>query len=235
MPTRTVTGKFLDPEGNPCVSQKVKFKIRPDGLEPDIDVITLKKPICVTTDSNGCISVDLWVSSNSVNNSNYTVILPSGCTYNFSIPAGVIPVDLADLIATGIIANKSLVVSASAILYDNTTSGLVAENVQEAIDEIAGGTAPGTGVYTVRVVSLGADDTLVDATSEEYQYIENLTGGNLDVDTPAAPTTGRHYFITNVSSSNSTVTVTDGGALSEVLAAGAIADIIYDGTIWRVN
>ena len=237
MATRTVTGKLQDLEGNPCSGQQVCFKIRPTGVETDVDCITLKKKFCVNTDVNGEFSVDLWVSENSITNTNYLTLLPDGCNYTFSLGAGVIPVDLADLIATGIIANKALTVSASAILFDNTLCGLPGdpENVQEAIDELCGVGVPTQNIYSVRVINLGADDTLLDATSAEYQYIENTTGGNINLNTPAAPTTGRHYVVTNVATSNSTVTVTDGGLLSDVLGIGSVTDIIYDGTIWRIN
>lgn len=238
MPTlRTVTGKLLDLEGNPCTGQQVCFKLRPTGVDPALDEITLKKKFTVLTDASGCFSVDLFVSETSITGSNYTVILPDGCTYQFDIVAGVIPVDLSDLIAAGIVATKSLIVSASAILFDNTVCALPGPpgNVQEALDTICGAGVPTTNLYSVRVISLGVDDTLVDATSAEYQYIENLTGANLNLNTPAAPTTGRHYIVTNELSSTGTVTVTDGGLLSEVLAAGAVTDIIYDGTIWRIN
>ena len=238
MPTlRTVTGKLLDLEGNPCTGQQVCFKLRPTGVDPDLDEITLKKKVTVLTDAAGCFSVDLYVSETSITGSNYTVILPDGCSYQFDIVAGVIPVDLSDLIASGVIPTKNLIVSASAILFDNTACALAGdpENVQEAIEALCGTGLTSSNIYSVRVINLAVDDTLIDATSEEYHYIENTTGANIDIDTPAAPTTGRHYVITNVATSTGTVTVTDGGALSEVLVAGAVTDIIYDGTIWRVN
>lgn len=64
------------------------------------------------------------------------------------------------------------------------------------------------------------------------QWLENTTGGNLNVDLPATPDTDKFFFVENRSSSTGTLTL-DSAGLNIVLNAGDTAEVIYTGTAWR--
>lgn len=64
------------------------------------------------------------------------------------------------------------------------------------------------------------------------QWLENTTGGNLDVTLPGTPDTDKFFFVENRSTSTGTITL-DPGGLNIVLNATDTAEIIYTGTAWR--
>ena len=69
-------------------------------------------------------------------------------------------------------------------------------------------------------------------TDVSLQWLENTTGGNLNVDLPATPDTDKFFFVENRSSSTGTLTL-DSAGLNIVLNAGDTAEVIYTGTAWR--
>ena len=64
------------------------------------------------------------------------------------------------------------------------------------------------------------------------QWLENTTGGNLNVDLPGTPDTDKFFFVENRSTSTGTLTL-DSAGLNIVLNAGDTAEVIYTGTAWR--
>lgn len=119
-----------------------------------------------------------------------------------------------------------LVTQANESYYDNGTSGLVATNVKDAIDELATSIGTPLALQTERT-TLTANRTLTNAD----KGILNVEVDNASFDTitlPAAPDTDRRFLIRNRPSSVAALTITG----QDVLPPGALWEGVYDGVEW---
>jgi hypothetical protein len=112
------------------------------------------------------------------------------------------------------------------IPYDNSTSGLTATDVQDAIDELAG-----TGIKS-RVINTVDATYSVLSTDDIVRCITN----SFTVTLPAGTTTGQSFTITNVDIGTITVDVSGGGTISGSLTRSLILNesttVVADGTNW---
>ena len=119
------------------------------------------------------------------NNDNFEFFDPSLVANTQVLPAAAIAfsgscADLADILATDFFFELTETINAIDVNYDNSVSGLVSTNVQNAIDELATfsggggilhGTASGTDTYTVSL-------TGITSYSDGDAYLIRFTNGN---------------------------------------------------------
>lgn len=113
------------------------------------------------------------------------------------------------------------------IEYDNSTSGLAANNFQDAIDEVV--TRYGQ-LTTVNEETITANKTLLPE-DPIYQHIKSDTA-SLQVALPGSPVNGTKFIIKNNSTSSEAFDVTGSGTVT--LLAGQMYEAIYTGTTWII-
>ena len=114
--------------------------------------------------------------------------------------------------------------SFNSVNYDNTTSGLTAVKVEEAVDEIT----DLIGLqerHEVNRETITVNKTLL-VNENIWQHIICNTAA-LNVDLPASPINGTHFKIKNADSSTQSFTTN-----STVIAPGSFYEVKYDGTEW---
>lgn len=114
------------------------------------------------------------------------------------------------------------------VAYDNGTSGLVAVNVQDAIDELAATSGAGTplALQTERT-TLTANRTLTNTDKGILNVeVDNVSFNTLTL--PASPTTDKRFLIRNQPSSVTALVITG----QDTLPPGAIWEGVYDGVEW---
>jgi hypothetical protein len=128
--------------------------------------------------------------------------------------------------ATDLAANKwiSLSATAAASTYDNATSGLGAETVQAAIDELA----KMSGSFLSKSVAGAADVTLTAAEADNrvIEFTGALTG-NINV---IVPTEKRVWFVHNNTSGSFTLTVKTSAGTGVTVVQGGKAVLYGDAT-----
>jgi hypothetical protein len=102
MSTRTVTYLILRPvSGAPWANGQLSWLLIPGSFDGEASYPSQQKTSY--TDENGEGEVELWTNEEGSVASVYRVTLPSGETADFTLPAGVDPIDLTVLRATGVI------------------------------------------------------------------------------------------------------------------------------------
>lgn len=98
---RTVTSTILKPNGDPWADGRVIFTLVPGSYIPGDQFPS--KMLTVHTDDVGALSVDLWCNEEGEENSVYDCQLPSGESFQFTLPASATnPVELTLLRAAGV-------------------------------------------------------------------------------------------------------------------------------------
>lgn len=102
--TRTVTGNYVSPDGNPIAGQ-VRFTLPDSLISPAEGKIVVESSKTATLDANGSFSVTIPVTNDTdVSPLNYlytvTELFPGGRTYTISLPAGA-PIDISTIAPTG--------------------------------------------------------------------------------------------------------------------------------------
>jgi len=99
----TVTGRYLDLNGNAISSAQLIFRLLDIGVDDDVapQEVFARNPRSVQTDSSGDFSVVLWNNGSSDVDSVYEVRFPDNRTKRFIIPVGSAggTIDLATLLA----------------------------------------------------------------------------------------------------------------------------------------
>jgi hypothetical protein len=99
----TVTGRYLDLNGNAISSAPLTFRLLDIGVDDDVapQEVFARNPRSVQTDSSGDFSVVLWNNGSSDVDSVYEVRFPDNRTKRFIIPVGSAggTIDLATLLA----------------------------------------------------------------------------------------------------------------------------------------
>jgi hypothetical protein len=162
------------------------------------------------------------------NNDNFEFFDPNLVANTQVLPAAAIPfsgscADLADILATDFFFEMTETIDAIDVNYDNSTSGLISTNVQDAIDELstfAGGggilhgTASGTDTYTVSL-------TGVTSYADGDAYLIRFPNGNTTTATLNVNSLGAKTLYRN----------NDGAVIGGDIWAGAEMLCVYNSTI----
>lgn len=95
--TRTVTGTVKLPNGEPWEDASVEFRLVRHSATPE--TIFPAETVAATTDENGDFSIDLWTTSEGLVQTSYSMKLPNGQVYLFTLPAGAGSILIGDAIA----------------------------------------------------------------------------------------------------------------------------------------
>jgi len=120
--------------------------------------------------------------------------------------------------------------AAADVSYDNASSGLIAIEVQAALDELAASLGIGVHLYfQTERTTLTANRTLTNADKGILNVEVNNAGFNT-LTLPAAPDTDRRFLIRNRPSSAFNLIITGQGTL----LPGDLWEAVYDGVEWIV-
>ena len=97
MSTAIVTGTFRKPDDTPLVNATVCFRLIPTGSEPVGNIMYNSSEIEVKTDSNGQISVELWVNGGGTTETRYRITLPDLFGFEATIPSSFGAIDIQEL------------------------------------------------------------------------------------------------------------------------------------------
>lgn len=115
--------------------------------------------------------------------------------------------------------------SAAAVTFNNVASELIGTNLQATTDQLA-------SRWQRNDENIVATKSLTNA-DPSLQYLENTTGGNLDVDLAAISDANKFFAIFSELTSTGTITVINGPTLSP-LNPGDSAELHYNGTSWKL-
>ena len=123
----------------------------------------------------------------------------------------------------------SLLGRASSVNYDNTISGLTADNIQEGLDELAlsGGSQPYTSLTDPALNSITTN--MIDT---KGGVSITLTGAGNNQTLPNPTDTSIFHKFTVINNATSTNNITIIGSSSVILQAGEKVEFIYDGDAW---
>jgi hypothetical protein len=83
---RTVTGIILRPDASAWANALVRFRLAPGSFDPSVQFPS--NEVVVATGTDGACAADLWANEEGTSASEYICTLPSGETFNFTLPLG---------------------------------------------------------------------------------------------------------------------------------------------------
>lgn len=127
--------QFVSPIGEPVANAEVEIQLSKAGYDEDADGIVMPRPIVVTTDENGEVTVDLWPSQIL-----YHVVVDDPASeaalhYKFLVPSLDVPgtvVRLQDIVVDGEMSNTTWDEAAILAIHDAKANAMAAQLAAEA-------------------------------------------------------------------------------------------------------
>lgn len=102
MAFRKVIGTVLLPSGIPSTNNRVIFELVASGYDANTHYVSAQIPAYLDASGTLGVGIDLWTNAESLNPSKYRCTLPDGSSFEFVLPVGSDPADLAELRALGV-------------------------------------------------------------------------------------------------------------------------------------